>query len=121
MARSSFRDVLAWQKAMELTEATYRASESFPARENFGLSQQIQRAAVSVASNIAEGRGRGGRRDYRQFLLQARGSACEVQTQILVAVALRYLEGERGDESVALTEEVIRLISGLIRYLDERI
>ena len=82
---SSFRDLRVWQEAMKLTVEIYRASGSFPKQEQFGLTQQIRRASVSVPSNIAEGKGRRTDKDFAHFLYHARGSLLEVQTQVLLA------------------------------------
>jgi len=81
----SFQDLLVWQRAIELTTDIYRLTESFPKSEMYGLTSQIRRAAVSIASNIAEGCGRGSKREFRQFLIVARGSNCELQTQLIIA------------------------------------
>lgn len=81
----AFQDLLVWQRAMEMTISVYRLTQSFPREEIYGLTSQLRRAAVSVASNIAEGRGRLTQGEFRQFLGLAQGSNCEVQTQILVA------------------------------------
>jgi four helix bundle protein len=86
----SFHDLTVWQRAMEMTVAVYKATQSSPKVEIFGLSSQLRRAAVAVASNIAEGRGRLSQGEFRQFLGMAQGSNCEVQTQILVAKSLKW-------------------------------
>jgi four helix bundle protein len=91
---SSFRDLRVWQEAMKLTVEIYRASGSFPKQEQFGLTQQIRRASVSVPSNIAEGKGRGTDKDFAHFLYHARGSLLEVQTQVLLAEQLEYLSAQ---------------------------
>jgi four helix bundle protein len=88
----SYRDLVAWQQARILVKATYVATKLFPKEETYGLTQQIRRAAVSVPSNIAEGYGRGSRKDYVRFLLTARGSLYELQTQLLLAQDLGYLD-----------------------------
>jgi four helix bundle protein len=80
----SHRDLIAWQKAMALVTEVYRATTGFPSSEVYGLTRQVRAAAVSVPSNIAEGKGRQTKRDYAQFLYGARGSLLEVETQLLM-------------------------------------
>jgi four helix bundle protein len=87
----SYRDLVAWQKAMELVTKIYRVTKKFPKEEIFGLVSQIRRSAVSIPSNIAEGKGRLSKREFRQFLGNARGSLAELETQILIAQNLNYL------------------------------
>src|SRR5688572_17975998 len=87
----SFRDLVAWQKGMALVTDIYRATEEFPSREIYGLTNQLRRAAVSVPSNIAEGKGRLSKKEFVQFLAKARGSLCEVQTQLEISSNLGYL------------------------------
>jgi four helix bundle protein len=121
MIDSTYRTLAAWQRAVELAVSIYAVTKRFPADERFGLTQQLRRAAVSVPSNIAEGRGRGRgtRRDYRHFLLQARGSAYELETAVHIAERLGYLE----DDDVGLLREatsgVIRPLNGLIKSLSD--
>jgi four helix bundle protein len=86
----SYRDLKVWQRAIQMTLAIYRVTGSFPKEELFGLTGQIRRAGVSVASNIAEGYGRGSKGEYKQFLAIARGSNLEVQTQLFIATELGY-------------------------------
>ncbi len=82
---NSFKDLVVWQRAMELAEAVYNESKVFPREEQYGLQSQMRRAAVSIPSNIAEGSKRGSRKDYVQFLRIANGSAAELETQILLS------------------------------------
>ena len=88
----SYRDLVAWNKAMELVTEIYRVTKKFPKEELFGLMSQLRRAAVSIPSNIAEGKGRLSKGEFRQFLGNARGSLAEVETQILIAQNLSYLD-----------------------------
>jgi four helix bundle protein len=111
----SFRDLIAWQKAMELCEQVYTLSQAFPAEERFGLTAQLRRAAVSVPSNIAEGYGRGQTRDYLRFLKVARGSLFEVQTQLLLAVRLKLASADSAGRCLDLAGDVDRIICALIR------
>jgi four helix bundle protein len=118
MSVQSYRDLIAWQKAMDLVVEVYRGTESFPSREQFGLTNQARRAAVSVPSNIAEGQGRGSTNEYIHFLRIARGSVQELETQLILAQRLNYLTPTTADGLVARTAEVCRIVSGLINALD---
>lgn len=110
----SYKDLVAWQKAMELVTATYRASAKFPKDELFGLTSQLRRAAVSVPSNIAEGQGRLSEREFRYFLGQSRGSLMEVETQVQIAENLGYLQAEEVKVLLKSCAEVGRILNGLI-------
>jgi four helix bundle protein len=114
-----FKDLIAWQKGMELCRVVYRVTRDFPAGEAFGLTGQMRRAAVSIPSNIAEGRGRDSRKSYRHFLYLARGSACELETQVMLATDLEYLSRQEADVVLAQIGEVQRILSGLIRSLGD--
>jgi four helix bundle protein len=102
---------------MELAEEVYRITESFPKHELYGLTSQLRRAAVSVASNIAEGKGRQTDRDFVNFLYHARGSLLEVETQVLLARRLRYLGEENEEAALQKTKGVGQQLSGLIHAL----
>jgi len=102
---------------MEMTVSIYRATQSFPREEIYGLTSQLRRAAVSAASNIAEGRGRLTEGEFRQFLGLAQGSNCEVQTQILVAKRLGIGTTKDLDEVQELSVEVGKMLSALIASL----
>src|SRR5262245_38161039 len=118
MAVRDYRELIAWQKAMDLVELVYRSSAAFPREEMFGLTQQVRKAAVSVPSNIAEGQGRASVRDFQNFLCIARGSLQEMETQILIAERLRYLSTEQHVAPVmALSAEVGRILNGLYNSL----
>jgi four helix bundle protein len=120
MARSrSYRDLIAWQKAMKLARAAYRLSNELPRKEAYGLISQLQRAAVSVPSNIAEGHGRLTDLQFRHFLGNSRGSLCELQTQVELAYDLGYISEEKFREFMEKSSEVARLINGLITSLRE--
>jgi four helix bundle protein len=95
MGGSSFRDVRVWQQAIELAWSIYRRGETFPKHDVYGLWQQMRRAAVAVASNIAEGKGHRSDKEFRHFLFPARGSLMELETQILLAGKLQYLSAEQ--------------------------
>ncbi len=117
MERSSFRELHVWQQAVELALSVYRSSEAFPKHEIYGLSQQMRRAAISVASNIAEGKGCRSDKEFRQFLFHARGSLMELETQILIAGKLQYLSAEQWTLLQSMATRVGRSLSGLINSL----
>jgi four helix bundle protein len=110
----AFQDLVVWQRAVEMTVKIYELTRTFPSEEIYGLTSQLRRAAVSVASNIAEGRGRLTDGEFRQFLGLAQGSNYEVQTQLLVAKQLRFGEQERLLEAELLSLEVAKMLSSLI-------
>jgi four helix bundle protein len=115
---NSYRDLVAWQKAMTLVEAVYRETASWPSDERFGLTAQIRRAVVSVPANIAEGSGRSGSSELRRFLSIAHGSLCEVQTQLEIAERLCFMERGIGQVLLEHGAEVSRILRGLIRSLE---
>jgi four helix bundle protein len=117
---SSFRDLRVWQEAMKLTAATYRKTADFPKHEVYGLSQQMRRAAVSIPSNIAEGKGHRSDKEFTHFLFHARGSLLELQTQILIAEELQYLSKEHGQDLLLMAENIGRALSGLINSLQSK-
>jgi four helix bundle protein len=110
----SYRDLIAWQKAMDLVEEVYDATRSFPADELYGLRSQLRRAAVSVPSNIAEGQGRLSPGEFKQFIGTALGSLMESETQLLLAQRLAYIPATKCDELMQGTKEVGRLLNGLL-------
>lgn len=112
-----FRELKVWEKAHRLTLAVYRATEHFPAEERFGLTGQLRRSAVSVASNIAEGCGREGERELAQFLNIAAGSASELEYQLLLARELEHLSVSRHRELDTQVNEVKRMLNGFILQL----
>jgi four helix bundle protein len=116
----SFRDLLAWQRAIQLSVAVYRLTKEFPREELYGLSSQIRRSAVSVPSNIAEGHGRLNTGEYRQFLGVARGSNFELQTQLEIARALEYGNPKLIDEAEGLSFEVGKMISGILNSIKDK-
>jgi four helix bundle protein len=121
MALMHYRELIAWQKAMDLVVLIYKTTAGFPKEELFGLTIQIRRAAVSVPSNIAEGQGRNTTRDFIHFLGMAKGSLQELQTQLIVAHRLNYLSDVTKSELLDLSCEVARLIHGLMNSLKEKI
>ncbi|HEX4320139.1 MAG TPA: four helix bundle protein [Acidobacteriaceae bacterium] len=113
----SYKELTVWKRAIELSLAIYRLTANFPIEERYGISSQLQRAGVSIPSNIAEGYGRGTRKDYKQFLAIARGSTLEVQTQLIIANELGYCYLEQLKKTEALSEEVSKMLYALIRKL----
>lgn len=110
---NGYKDLLVWQKAMQLTTEIYAATKRFPHDEQYGLVSQLRRAAVSVTSNIAEGSGRYSEGEFLQFLSQARGSALEVETQLLIARELHYLDAGSARNLLRSVDEISRMLSGL--------
>jgi four helix bundle protein len=108
-----FEELIAWQKARELTRAIYGATREGAFAKDYGLSGQIQRAAVSIMSNIAEGFERGGRGEFHQFLSTAKASCAEVRSQLYVALDVAYLDQDTFDQLMQQAEEVARIIGGL--------
>ncbi|MGH9479514.1 MAG: four helix bundle protein [Terriglobales bacterium] len=113
----SYEDLIAWRKAVELAGDVYAATRAFPREEVFGLTNQLRRAAVSIPSNIAEGKGRLTGKDYAHFLGIARGSVLELQTQLLISHNLGYLEKSAFARLRVGADEVGRLINGLLHFL----
>lgn len=116
MARS-YRELLAWQKAKALAVHLYQETEHFPRSETYGLTSQIRRAAVSVASNIAEGQGRLTSGEFQQFLGHARGSLLELDTQIAIAFDLGFLEKPKHQALESEAYQVLGLINRLLNSL----
>ena len=110
----TFRNLIAWQKARILARDIYTNTKRFPKDEQFGLVVQMRRAAVSIASNIAEGKGRGTKRDFRHFLMQARGSLYELETQIELANDMAYFADGDMPRLLKACDELGRILNGLI-------
>ncbi len=108
-----FEDLVAWQKSRKLTQEIYQATRRGDFSKDFGLSGQIQRAAVSIMSNIAEGFERGGRKEFHQFLSMAKASCAEVRSQLYVAFDIGYLLQPEFNELLNRAEEVGRIVGGL--------
>jgi four helix bundle protein len=113
----TYKDLEAWQCAMALVLEIYRSTAKFPKEEMFGLTSQLRRAAVSVASNIAEGKGRFSDRELGQFLAVARGSIFEIETQLTIAFQLQLLSRTQSQQLQDRCAEVGRLLNGLIRMV----
>lgn len=117
MAAKNFKDLIAWQKAMDLVETVYRLTSQFPADERFGLTSQLRRAVVSIPSNIAEGQGRNSPGDFGRFLSIAYGSLREVETQLLIAVRLKFIDPTQYQPVQELCDETGRILNGLMNSL----
>jgi four helix bundle protein len=116
MALKFYKDLVAWQKAMDFVTEIYQVTQKFPKHELFGLTSQLRRAAVSIPSNIAEGQGQLSKGDFRRFLGHARGSLSELETQIIISQNLNYLSEEEVTNLLALATEVGRILNGLITF-----
>lgn len=114
---ASFKDLIVWQRAVELSMEVYRLTATFPASEQFGLTQQMRRASVSIASNIAEGYGRSTKGEYVYFLGNARGSNCELQTQPIISNGLGFGKKEAYEPAQRLSAEVSRMLIALMSKL----
>jgi four helix bundle protein len=112
-----FEDIEAWQKARQLADRIYAVTSDGAFEKDYGLKDQIRRASVSVMSNIAEGFGRGGNREFTQFLSMAKGSAAEVQEQLYVALDAGHINKEQFNELYGLANDTSGMIGGFIRYL----
>jgi four helix bundle protein len=120
MSLQSYRDLVVWQKAMDLVEEIYRLTKMLPKEELYALTTQIRRAAISIPANIAEGYGRLHRKEYLNHLSIARGSLLEVETQLELTVRLHYMSREQVRIAWALTQEIGRLLNSLLRSLGAR-
>ena len=116
----SYRDLLVWQKAMDLVEISYSIAADFPRDEIYGLSSQLKRAAVSVPANIAEGHGRDGLGEYIHFLGVSQGSLRETETHLLLAGRLGMLNEDGLAQVLRLSDEVSKMLGSLIRSLKSR-
>ena len=114
----TYRDLIAWQRAMELVRLLYQVTARMPESERFGLTNQMRRAAVSIPSNIAEGYARQTTLDYIKFLRTARGSLAELATQVEIAIAIKMFVPHA--QLKALLDEVDRILQGLIRSLEAK-
>ncbi len=116
----TFKDLLVWQKAFELVVEVYRITKTFPRDETYGLTAELRKTVRSVPYNIAEGHKRETTTEYIRFLNIAGGSAAELETQLLLAQRLKYLEGETADRVLSQRNEVERMLDALVRSLKSR-
>jgi len=114
----SYRDLIVWQKSMDLVVEVYKMIANFPQNEIYGLTSQIKRAVVSVPSNIAEGYGRRSTGDYQRFLNIAMGSLFELQTQLEISIRLNYLKTDQFTNLNELSKEIERMLSSLISKIN---
>ena len=113
----TFKDLIVWQRAYQLTLAIYKSTSDYPKHEQYGLSSQLRRAAVSVISNIAEGYARKGRTEYLQFLSLAYSSLSELEAQIMLSKDLQYINESKFKELVGLKDEVGGMLFSILRKL----
>jgi four helix bundle protein len=113
----SYKDLRAWKQAVELVVEIYRATQTFPRSELYGLTNQMRRAAVSVPSNIAEGKGRASDREFAHFLHQTRGSLLELETQLYIATELEYLVAPQGQALSERTESLAKTLNALLKAI----
>ncbi|MBU0639947.1 MAG: four helix bundle protein [Planctomycetes bacterium] len=116
--KQTFRDLKVWQKSIALAKRIYMITTRMPESERFGLTSQIRRAVASIPSNIAEGNARQSRKDYIHFLIMARGSLAELETQLIIATELEFLACS--DETMEALQEISRMLQGLITSLRKR-
>jgi len=117
----SFRDLEVWQRSMELTVMVYRLTQKFPREEMFGITSQLRRAAISIASNIAEGQGRLNTREFRHYLGIARGSNYELQTQMEIARSLGFGDQTLLDEAERISLRIGQMLSKLLSTLKAKL
>ena len=117
VGEQGYQDLVVWQKAMELVTAVYRITRDWPHEEQYGLISQVRRAAVAIPSNLAEGHGRSGRREFAHHVSIAYGSLCELETQLLIAERLGYSDAEATEFLMNRIADVRRLTNGLLRSL----
>ncbi len=113
----SYKDLIVWQRSMELVTQVYQLTKQFPTEERFGLSNQLRRAAVSIPSNIAEGQARQSTAEFKNFLSIARGSLAEVETQLLIAQNLKYLNIDQLNQVMRILVEVSKMLPALAKKL----
>ena len=113
--KSNYKKLIVWQKSVELSCDIYEITKIFPKEEIYGLVSQMRRCAISIPSNIAEGAGRGGENEFRQFLKIAKGSCSELETQLFIAMNLGFVESNKYQDQVLKIEEIIKILSTLIK------
>ena len=113
----SYKDLIVWQKAMDMTESLYRIVKKLPKEETYALSDQMRRAAISIPSNIVEGFGRNSMKEYLQFLYIANGSVCELETQLMLCVRVNYLKENEIQPTMSLLSEIGKIIMTITKKL----
>jgi four helix bundle protein len=117
---NSYRDLDVWKQSRQLVKSVYQLSRSFPKEEQFGLTNQLRRAAISVPSNIAEGSGRNHSKDSIQFFFIARGSLYEIETQLIISFDLEYISDSHLKEVLEQVTRCKKLINGFINYFQKQ-
>ncbi len=116
-AIADYKDLIVWQKSFRLCKFVFGLASRLPSEDKYGLGHQLRKTSVSIPSNIAEGNGRGTRKDYIKFLWIARGSACELETQLLLMREVANLPGDEFSEALSLVDECKRMLFSLIQSL----
>lgn len=117
MPVNSYKDLIVWQKSIDLCETIYNVTEKFPKSELYGLTSQIRRSCISIPSNIAEGHLRGHKTEYKQFLHIAYGSSAELETQLLIALRIGYFNKDEFDKLNNLLVEIMKMLNKLLTIL----
>ncbi len=117
MQLSGYKDLVVWQKSIDLAKVIYTATNNMPRSEQYGLVSQMRRAAISIPSNIAEGSKRGTRKDFRSFLLNAYGSGAELETQIILTLELSLAKKEDYAPAIELLSEIMRMLNRMTKSL----
>lgn len=120
MAGQGFKELQVWQKSMDLVVAVYKVAVDLPKEELYGLTSQMKRSAVSIPSNIAEGRGKRSTKDFLRFLNIAYGSSAELETQMLLAERLGFIKKKTGDAIQEQIAEINRMLNGMIQALEKK-
>jgi four helix bundle protein len=121
MPASSYRNLTLWKSSIQLAKKVYRFSADLPKRESYGLASQMQRAAVSLSSNVAEGHARGSSKEFLQFLRIARGSLAELETLLTLAHELEYLNDKLHRDLLSDCEQIGRMVTGLRKSITQRL
>ena len=119
MKSNSYRDLEVWKKAIQLAKVIYKITEKFPARELYGMSSQIRRSVVSIAANIAEGQARNSKKEFIYFLGISLGSAAELETLLTIAREVNYISDTILSEVLSSTDEITRMLKGLIKHISK--
>lgn len=117
MGQHDYKKLLVWQAAIDLAVDIYSLCSNFPKQEVYGLISQMQRSSVSISSNIAEGAGRNSNKSFSQFLSIAYGSACELETQVIIASKLNYISSEKAEEILNNIQSILKMIYNLINKM----
>jgi four helix bundle protein len=113
----SFRDLIIWQRGINLVKEVYEETRNFPKQELYGLTSQIRRSAISIPSNVSEGHTRQHRAEFRQFLSMALGSLAELETQIIISRELNYISSEKSEKVIDQIDSLGKMIRGLMKKL----